>query len=117
MCEKHCRRHQGRRATEEIGDLNRLVDLRFRGTGSTGTVGNRRTPLRVSHDRIDNHGHEDFVLGGNGAILQHVLALRQVHLGKLRIALLQLVYPLRQCHLCHRFLLARAENSRVILRQ
>src|SRR5207245_11574239 len=58
--------HQCWRAAEEIRHLDGFLDLGFRRTGATGAVGNRRHAVRMSLERVHDHGHQMLVLGGNG---------------------------------------------------
>ena len=65
--------------------------------------------IRVGCDRIHNHGHQDFILGRDSTVLQDALALRQVRLRELRIALLKGLYPWRDGGLSHIYLLRKHE--------
>src|SRR5713226_3597497 len=87
------RRHERWCATEQIRHLNRFVDLGFRGTSGAGAVGDVGYTIRVGGNGIHNHGHENFILGWDGTVLQDALALRHVRLRKLRVTLLESLYP------------------------
>src|SRR5712692_67698 len=101
------RGHQGGRPPEEIRHLDRFLDLRFGGARGARPVGDVRHAVRVRQKRVHDHGHEDLVLGGDGAILQDILALVHVGFHELWIALLQLLDPRGQGRLSHVCLLKR----------
>src|SRR5215510_13882965 len=94
-------RHQGRRSTKEIGHLDGLLDLRLRGSGAAGAVGDVGDAVRMRQERVDDHGHQELVLRGNGPVAQDAIALGHVRADELRIALLKGLDPRGQRHLCH----------------
>src|SRR5712692_9929605 len=101
FAERVHRGHQGGRPPEEIRHLDRFLDLPFGGAHGARPVGDVRHAVRVRQERVHDHGHEDLVLGGDGAVLQDVLALAHVRFHELGIALLQLLNPRGQGRLSH----------------
>src|SRR5947209_7342116 len=103
--------HQRRRTAEEIRHLDGFLDLGFRRTGATRAVGDRRHTVRMSLERVHDHGHQMLVLGGNGTVAHDPFALGHVGVDELRVTLLQRLDPRRQCRLSHRDLLCQGEGQ------
>src|SRR3989454_318895 len=103
--------HQRRRTAEEIRHLDGFLDLGFRRTGATGAVGDRRHAVRMSLERVHDHGHQMLVFGGNGTVAHDPFALGHVGVDELRVTLLQRLDPRRQCRLSHRDLLCQGEGQ------
>src|SRR5207244_3011141 len=72
------------------------------GAGPVGDVGHT---VRMGCNRIHNHGHQNFILCWDGAVLQDALALRQVRLRELRVTLLESLDPRGDGRLSHVYLL------------
>lgn len=98
--------HECRGAAKQIGHLYGLVNLRFCSAGSTRTVGNIRYTIRMRRNRIYNHRHQNFILGGNSALSQCPFALPHIGFHELWVALLEGLDPWREGRLRHRSLLA-----------
>src|SRR5215467_12127764 len=101
--------HQRWRATEQIRYLNCFVDLGFSRASSAGPVGDVGHTICMGRDGIHNHGHQDFVLGRDSPILQDALALHQVRLRELCVALLESLEPRWDGGLSHSYLLRKHE--------